>query len=134
MKIFIASLITENNTFSPLPTGAASFYAPDTYRRRDASLDDTAAETICQKTWRRMAERDSEMGDHGVRSDQQVGRGQHRSEYVERGIAIGHRIERPRQHHPQCLPSAWFAALQVHHARPRQSGQHRQTGLRGRKE
>ncbi|QIG48906.1 M81 family metallopeptidase [Nordella sp. HKS 07] len=58
MKIFIAALITETNTFSPLPTGAASFYAADTYRRRDASLDDTAAETICQKTWRRLAERD----------------------------------------------------------------------------
>lgn len=58
MKIFIAALITETNTFSPLPTGAAGFYAPETYRRRDASLDDTAAETICQKTWRRLAERD----------------------------------------------------------------------------
>ena len=58
MKIFIAALVTETNTSSPLPTGNASFYAPESYRRRDASLDDTAADTICQKTWRQLAEAD----------------------------------------------------------------------------
>ena len=37
MRIFIATLATETNTFSPIPTGRVGFMGVD-YYRRDASL------------------------------------------------------------------------------------------------
>jgi len=54
MALFIAGFATESNTFSPLPTGSASFYG-ETFRRRDASLDETAPWTAAQRVWRRRA-------------------------------------------------------------------------------
>jgi microcystin degradation protein MlrC len=44
MKIFFGGFCTETNTFSPIPTGRTSFYDA-VFRRRDASLDPTAAWT-----------------------------------------------------------------------------------------
>ena len=37
MKLFMAALLTETNTFAPMPTGHAGFHG-DCYRRREASL------------------------------------------------------------------------------------------------
>lgn len=54
MKIFFGGFCTETNTFSPIPTGRKSFHDA-VFRRRDASLDPTAAWTAPQKTWRAMA-------------------------------------------------------------------------------
>ena len=51
MKIFFGGFCTETNTFSPIPTGRNSFYDA-VFRRRDASLDPTAAWTAPQKVWR----------------------------------------------------------------------------------
>ncbi len=57
MKIVIGAFLTETNTFSPLPTGARAFYNAS-YRRRDASLDPTVVDAVCQTAWRRLATRD----------------------------------------------------------------------------
>lgn len=57
MTIFIGGFCTETNTFSPLPTGANSFFDA-VFRRRDASLDPTAAWTAPQRVWRARAEAD----------------------------------------------------------------------------
>lgn len=51
MKIFFGGFCTETNTFSPIPTGRNSFHDA-VFRRRDASLDPTAAWTAPQKVWR----------------------------------------------------------------------------------
>lgn len=57
MTLFFGGFCTETNTFSPIPTGADSFY-DDVFRRRDASLDETAAWTAPQQVWRRRAQED----------------------------------------------------------------------------
>jgi microcystin degradation protein MlrC len=57
VKIAIAAFQTETNTFSPIPTGERAFYDA-AYRRRDASLDPTVQNAVCQKAWRRLAARD----------------------------------------------------------------------------
>lgn len=57
MKIFFGGFCTETNTFSPIPTGRDSFYDA-VFRRRDASLDPTAAWTAPQKVWRERASAD----------------------------------------------------------------------------
>jgi len=54
MKIFFGGFCTETNTFSPIPTGRNSFHDA-VFRRRDASLDPTAAWTAPQKVWRNKA-------------------------------------------------------------------------------
>jgi microcystin degradation protein MlrC len=57
VKILIGAFLTETNTFSPLPTGERAFYNTE-YRRRDASLDPTVVDAVCQAAWRRLASRD----------------------------------------------------------------------------
>jgi len=64
MKVFFGGFCTETNTFSPIPTGRNGFYDA-VFRRRDASLDPTAAWTAPQKVWRDMATAD---GFHCVES------------------------------------------------------------------
>ena len=54
MKIFIASLATETNTFSPLPTGYRTF--EETLLRRDASRRPPAIGTAPVIEWRKAAE------------------------------------------------------------------------------
>jgi microcystin degradation protein MlrC len=56
VKIFIAGLATETNTFAPLPTGRAAFLAD--YARRDGSLGPPSLSNIGLKAWREMAESD----------------------------------------------------------------------------
>ncbi|MFE1597806.1 M81 family metallopeptidase [Methylobacterium sp. ID0610] len=56
MKLFIASLATETNTFAPLPTGRTAFLAD--YARRDGSLNPPRLSNIGLKEWRRLAEAD----------------------------------------------------------------------------
>ena len=57
MKIFIAGLATETNTFAPLPTGRAAFLAD--YARRDGSRGAPRLSNIALKAWREMAEADA---------------------------------------------------------------------------
>ncbi len=54
MKLFMAALLTETNTFAPMPTGHAGFHG-DSYRRRDASLEPPAWGNIPLIAWRRLA-------------------------------------------------------------------------------
>ncbi|MFD0934514.1 M81 family metallopeptidase, partial [Methylobacterium trifolii] len=56
MKLFIAGLATETNTFAPLPTGRAAFLAD--YARRDGSRNPPRLSNIGLKAWREMAEAD----------------------------------------------------------------------------
>ena len=56
MKIFIAGLATETNTFAPLPTGRAAFRAD--YARRDGTRKPPSLSNIGLKAWRDMAEAD----------------------------------------------------------------------------
>ncbi len=56
MKIFIAGLATETNTFAPLPTGRAAFLAD--YSRRDGTRAPPSLSNIGLKAWREMAEAD----------------------------------------------------------------------------
>ncbi|ACL56368.1 M81 family metallopeptidase [Methylobacterium nodulans] len=56
MKLFIASLATETNTFAPLPTGRAAFLAD--YARRDGSLNPPRLSNIGLIEWRRLAQAD----------------------------------------------------------------------------
>ena len=57
MKIFMATLITETNTFSPTPTGRAAFMGPD-WHRRDASRQPAAIANMPVTVWRRLGEAD----------------------------------------------------------------------------
>ncbi|MBE7244232.1 MAG: M81 family metallopeptidase, partial [Actinomycetospora chiangmaiensis] len=50
MKIFIAGLATETNTFAPLPTGRSAFHAD--YARRDGSRNPPSLSNIGLKAWR----------------------------------------------------------------------------------
>jgi microcystin degradation protein MlrC len=54
MTLFIATLATETNTFSPLPTGHAGFHTSD-YHRNDGSLHPPGIGNIALIEWRRMA-------------------------------------------------------------------------------
>jgi len=56
LKIFIAGLATETNTFAPLPTGRAAFLAD--YSRRDGTRAPPSLSNIGLKAWREMAEAD----------------------------------------------------------------------------
>jgi microcystin degradation protein MlrC len=55
MKLFMAALLTETNTFSPLPTGRAGFFG-ERYHRTDGSRHPPAWGNIALIEWRRMAE------------------------------------------------------------------------------
>ena len=57
VKIFIATLATETNTFAPLPTGLAAFKEKE-YFRRDGSRQPPRIGNIPLIEWRRLAERD----------------------------------------------------------------------------
>ena len=57
MKIFFATLSTETNTFSPIPTGHAGFTAQGFYRR-DGSLGPTGHGNLALKEWRQRAQAD----------------------------------------------------------------------------
>lgn len=57
MKIFIATLATETNTFSPIPTGHDAFREREFFRR-DGSLSPPRLGNIPLIEWRRMAESD----------------------------------------------------------------------------
>ena len=54
MKLFMAALLTETNTFSPIPTGHAGFHEPS-YRRTGASREAPAWGNIPLIAWRRLA-------------------------------------------------------------------------------
>ena len=54
MKLFMAALLTETNTFSPIPTGHGGFHEPS-YRRTGASLEAPAWGNIPLIAWRRLA-------------------------------------------------------------------------------
>jgi len=56
MKIFIASLATETNSFSPMPTGYLTF--EETMLMRDASVQPPAMGTAPVITWRKLGEAD----------------------------------------------------------------------------
>jgi len=58
MLIFMASLLTETNTFSPIPTGRASFMAGEAWFRKDGSRHHPVMANIPLIAWRRMAEAD----------------------------------------------------------------------------
>lgn len=57
MKIFIATLATETNTFSPIPSGVAAFRDRE-YFRGDGSRQPARLGNIPLIEWRRLAERD----------------------------------------------------------------------------
>ena len=59
MKIFMATLATETNTFSPIPTGRAAFYEDRTWFRNDGSRHPPQAGNVALITWRKLAEADS---------------------------------------------------------------------------
>ncbi|GJE39517.1 M81 family metallopeptidase [Methylobacterium persicinum] len=56
MKLFIAGLATETNTFAPLPTGRAAFLAD--YSRRNGTRAPPSLSNIGLKAWRELAEAD----------------------------------------------------------------------------
>jgi microcystin degradation protein MlrC len=58
MKIFMATLATETNTFSPLPTGRAAFTGGREWYRHDASRKPTTIGNIPLIAWRRLGEAD----------------------------------------------------------------------------
>ncbi len=58
MKIFIATLATETNTFSPIPTGRAAFMGEREYSRSTGSREPPRIGNIPLIEWRRMAEAD----------------------------------------------------------------------------
>ncbi len=58
MKIFMATLATETNTFSPIPTGYAGFMGGREWHRHDASRQPPTIANIPLITWRRLGEAD----------------------------------------------------------------------------
>lgn len=58
MKIFMATLATETNTFSPLPTGHAAFTGGREWYRHDASRNPPTIANIPLIAWRRLGEAD----------------------------------------------------------------------------
>ena len=57
MNLFMATLSTETNTFSPIPTGHAAFRERG-YFRRDASLHPASHGSVALIAWRELATRD----------------------------------------------------------------------------
>lgn len=60
MKIFIAGLATETNTFSPIPTGWAGFKDGRIWFRNDGSRHPAVSGNVPLITWRRLAEADGQ--------------------------------------------------------------------------
>ncbi len=58
MKLFIASLVTETNTFSPIPTGRAAFMGGREWHRNDGSRHGAHFGNTALIEWRRLAEAD----------------------------------------------------------------------------
>ncbi|WP_428535415.1 M81 family metallopeptidase [Rhodopila sp.] len=58
MKLFMATLATETNTFSPLPTGRAAFTGGRDWYRHDASRQPATIANIPLIAWRRLGEAD----------------------------------------------------------------------------
>lgn len=58
MKILTATLATETNTFSPIPTGEAGFKGGQDWHRRDGSRQPATIANIPLIAWREMAEAD----------------------------------------------------------------------------
>jgi microcystin degradation protein MlrC len=58
MKLFMATLLTETNTFSPIPTGRRAYFEESTFYRNDASRHPADGGNIAMIVWRRRAERD----------------------------------------------------------------------------
>jgi microcystin degradation protein MlrC len=58
MKIFMATLATETNTFSPIPTGHAAFTAGREWYRHDASRQPPTIANIPLIAWRELGESD----------------------------------------------------------------------------
>ena len=52
MKIFIAGLATETNTFAPLPTGRAAFLADEEAEYEKAGLSDEERDLLRRRDWR----------------------------------------------------------------------------------
>src|SRR5436305_1177587 len=65
MKIFIATLATETNTFSPIPSGVAAFRDRE-YFRGDGSQQPARLGNIPLIEWRRLAERDGHLIAEGI--------------------------------------------------------------------
>ena len=55
MRLFMAGLATETNTFSPIPTGRAAFFG-NRFFRQDASLQPAGWGNVAMREWRRLAE------------------------------------------------------------------------------
>ena len=58
MKIFMATLATETNTFSPIPTGRAAFMGGREWYRHDGSQQPATIANIPLIAWRRLGEAD----------------------------------------------------------------------------
>lgn len=58
MKIFIATLSTETNTFSPIPTGRAAFMSERDWHRTDGSRHPASIGNTALIAWRQAAEAD----------------------------------------------------------------------------
>lgn len=58
VKIFIATLATETNTYSPIPTGRSAFMGEREYSRRTGSREPPRIGNIPLIAWREMAEAD----------------------------------------------------------------------------
>jgi microcystin degradation protein MlrC len=58
VKLFMAALLTETNTFSPIPTGRNAYFVDRPFYRRDGSRQPPAGGNIPLIVWRERAERD----------------------------------------------------------------------------
>ena len=53
LKLFMATLLTETNTFSPIPTGRRAYFEEKDFFRNDASRRPPVAHNIPAIVWRR---------------------------------------------------------------------------------
>ena len=58
MKLFMATLATETNTFSPIPTGMQAFTGGREWHRTDGSRHPPAIGSVPLIAWRRMGKAD----------------------------------------------------------------------------
>jgi len=58
VKLFMAALVTETNTFSPIPTGRGAYFTDRPFYRNDGSRQPPAGANIPLIVWRERAERD----------------------------------------------------------------------------
>src|SRR5215469_4890077 len=58
VKLFMATLLTETNTFSPMPTGRRAYFEEKEFFRNDASRHPPVAHNVPMIRWRRQAEAD----------------------------------------------------------------------------